>query len=85
VQESGYVPLKMADPALLFAELGRQPLPGMTAEEMADLMVDLGEPRFRARQLFQWVYEKGVKDFDAMTNLPARLRQLWPGRPCCGC
>lgn len=75
MQESGYVPLKIADPALLFAQLGRQPLPGMTIDEMADLMVDLGEPRFRARQLFQWVYQKGVKDFDAMTNLPARLRQ----------
>ncbi len=75
MQESGYVPLKIPDPALLFAALGRQPLVGMTVDEMVDLMAELGEPRFRARQLFEWVYQKGVKDFDAMTNLPARLRQ----------
>ena len=75
MQETGYVPLKIADPALLFAALGKQPLVGMTPDEMADLLAGLGEPRFRARQLFQWVYEKGVKDFAAMTNLPAKLRE----------
>ena len=75
MQEPGYVPLKIADPALLFEALGKAPLVGMTPDEMADLLAELGEPRFRAKQLFQWVYEKGAKDFAAMTNLPARLRE----------
>jgi 23S rRNA (adenine2503-C2)-methyltransferase len=70
-----YVPLKMADPALLFEADGKRPLVGMTAEEMASFMTEIGQPAFRARQLFQWVYQKGAKRFEEMTNLPATLRQ----------
>ena len=68
-----YVPLRLADPNLIFQ--GKRPLVGMTLEEMEGLLGEFGEPRYRARQLFQWVYEKGVKDFGAMTNLPLSLRQ----------
>jgi 23S rRNA (adenine2503-C2)-methyltransferase len=35
-----------------------------------------GVERFRARQLFQWIYGRGVTDADAMTNLSRELRQL---------
>ena len=35
-----------------------------------------GVERFRARQLFQWIYGHGVTDAGAMTNLPRQLRQL---------
>lgn len=70
-----YVPLKMPDPDLLFERMGKRPLVGMTLEEMADFLAELGEPRFRAKQLFQWVYDKGVTSFDAMTNLSRSLRQ----------
>ena len=34
----------------------------------------LGEPRFRGQQLWEWVHEKGAKDFAAMSNLPAAFR-----------
>jgi 23S rRNA (adenine2503-C2)-methyltransferase len=33
-----------------------------------------GHPRFRGRQIFTWIYRKGVTDFEAMTNLPRPLR-----------
>lgn len=72
---SGYVPLKMADPDLLFDAMGKKPLVGMTTEEMAAFLTELGEPKFRAKQLFQWVYQKGAKAFDEMSNLPGSLRQ----------
>jgi len=36
---------------------------------------DLGERRFRANQLLQWVHRHGVLDFDAMTNLGRSLRE----------
>jgi 23S rRNA (adenine2503-C2)-methyltransferase len=36
---------------------------------------DRGIERFRARQLFQWIYGHGVTDLAAMTNLPRELRQ----------
>jgi 23S rRNA (adenine2503-C2)-methyltransferase len=33
-----------------------------------------GEPRFRARQLFAWLYRRGVHDIEAMTDLPREFR-----------
>jgi len=42
-------------------------------------------PTYRAEQIRQWVYDKGVLDFDAMSNLPAdlrtRLTKDWEIRP----
>lgn len=70
-----YVPLKVSDPNELFDLVGKRPIMGMTQEEMAAFLEELGEPKFRAKQLFQWVYQKGAKSFAVMTNLPAGLRQ----------
>ena len=47
---------------------------GMGRVEMAAALAEMGEPRFRADQLFQWVYNRGVSDFDAMTNMAKPLR-----------
>ncbi len=35
---------------------------------------DLAQPRFRARQVWHWIWEKQATDFEAMQNLPAALR-----------
>lgn len=75
MQQPGYVPIKIADPDLLFEGVGKRTLLGMTPAEMAEFVAELGEPKFRAKQLFQWVYQKGARSYDAMTNLPAALRQ----------
>ncbi len=37
--------------------------------------VSLGQPAFRGRQLFRWLYGKGATDFAAMTDLPAAFRE----------
>lgn len=52
----------------------RPNLIGMGRAEMAEALAKLGEPKFRADQLFQWVYNRGVTDFDAMTNMAKPLR-----------
>jgi 23S rRNA (adenine2503-C2)-methyltransferase len=41
---------------------------------LRDLMAELKQPKFRARQLEQWLYGKGASSYDDMTNLPAGLR-----------
>lgn len=46
----------------------------MDQSAMTDLLEQAGQPAYRARQLFQWVYEKGAESFDEMTNLPKDLR-----------
>ena len=46
----------------------------MTLEELTSFLTDLGLPPFRARQVWQWLQQKGVITFDAMTNLSKDLR-----------
>ncbi len=50
------------------------PLIGLGRDEVARQLDGLGQPRFRAAQLWQWLYYRGATDFTAMTNLPAALR-----------
>lgn len=47
----------------------------LTLEDLAELVTELGQPAFRAKQLYAWVHEKNVCSFDEMTNLPGALRQ----------
>jgi 23S rRNA (adenine2503-C2)-methyltransferase len=42
--------------------------------QMGDLITAWGEPRFRAKQIWSWLYEKRVSSFEAMTNLSKNLR-----------
>ena len=43
-------------------------------EELKELLVSLGEKSFRAAQIFDWLHNKLVYDFDDMTNLSSSLR-----------
>lgn len=47
----------------------------LTLEELQDLVKELGQPAFRAKQLNEWIHDKNVYSFDEMTNLPAALRE----------
>ena len=49
-------------------------LKDLQLNEMEELLVGLGEPKFRAKQIFAWLY-KGVDSFDGMTNVPASLKE----------
>lgn len=42
--------------------------------ELEQALTALGSPRFHARQIFQWVFRRGVTDFAAMTDLGRDLR-----------
>lgn len=46
----------------------------LTLEDWQDWLVQSGEPKFRAGQIFDWLYVKRVFDFDSMSNLPKGLR-----------
>jgi 23S rRNA (adenine2503-C2)-methyltransferase len=47
----------------------------LTFEELRSELVGWGEPAYRAKQLFEWVYKRGASSFAAMTDLPKALRQ----------
>jgi len=61
-----------APPLLDFSSLERP--------ELEQALADLGLPRFRGRQIFQWIHQKGVTDFSRMSNLPQELRGLLADR-----
>lgn len=46
----------------------------MTPEELANFFKELGQPAFRAKQVFRWLY-RGVSSFAEMTDLPKPLRE----------
>lgn len=50
-------------------------LKAMGPSDLPAYAEEIGEPSFRGTQLFNWLYGKGVTDFDAMTNLPESLRE----------
>lgn len=52
----------------------RPNLVGMDRADMAAALEPLGVEPYRVRQIFQWVYNRGVTSFDEMTNLSKALR-----------
>jgi 23S rRNA (adenine2503-C2)-methyltransferase len=50
-------------------------LTGLTPDALAAWLKDAGEPSFRAAQILEWVWKKKVTSIDAMSNLPASLRE----------
>ena len=44
-------------------------------EELKQELIDIGEKKFRAEQIFKWLYVEKVKSFDEMTNLSLELRK----------
>lgn len=49
-------------------------LRSLTFEELSEFIAELKEPKFRAKQIFEWL-SKGVCDFDEMTNLSKATRE----------
>ena len=53
---------------------GKLDISSMNLEAVTQLIIDLGQPKFRALQLFKWL-QSGVQSFDEMTNIPVALRE----------
>ncbi len=54
----------------------------LSLEELSRHLVSVGEPAFRAKQVFNWLYVKKATSFDAMSSLPKSLRdKLSAGLP----
>ena len=48
-------------------------LKSLTLPELAEVLKELNQPSFRAKQVYTWLH-RGVRDYDEMTNLPKSLR-----------
>jgi 23S rRNA (adenine2503-C2)-methyltransferase len=47
----------------------------LSSSQLQDLVLSLGEPAYRADQVYRWLYSSLVTDFEAMSNLPQSMRQ----------
>jgi 23S rRNA (adenine2503-C2)-methyltransferase len=53
---------------------GRKHLLDLSLADLQQWLKEQGQPRFRGKQIFAWIYEKRVSDFDQMSDLPKPLR-----------
>ncbi|HBK05977.1 MAG TPA: 23S rRNA (adenine(2503)-C(2))-methyltransferase RlmN [Acetobacteraceae bacterium] len=60
-------------PEVVLAD-GRRDLVGMDRTELAAEMAAIGEPAFRVKQLWHWIYHQGVTDFARMSSIAKPLQ-----------
>lgn len=48
----------------------------LSLEEIKEAIVAKGEPAFRSKQIYEWLWQKSAHSFDDMTNLSKPLRQF---------
>jgi len=58
----------------MFLVMKKPDIRNQSFEELTAYMKLLGEASFRASQIFEWIYQKQVQDFDRMTNLSTALQ-----------
>jgi 23S rRNA (adenine2503-C2)-methyltransferase len=46
----------------------------ITQPELEEIFKGMGEPKFRAKQVYEWLWKKGAHSFEEMTNLSKNLR-----------
>ncbi len=56
-------------------DIKRRDLVGLGRAELAAELAEFGAEPFRARQLWHWIYHRGVTDFAVMTNLSKSFRE----------
>jgi 23S rRNA (adenine2503-C2)-methyltransferase len=54
-------------------------LKGMSQGELERFVLDLGQERYRAKQLVKWLYQKATTDFNEMTDLSKPFRETLEG------
>lgn len=61
--------------AYLCPVIQKKDIRALSLEQIQEYLVEVGEKPFRAKQVFEWLWKKGIKDFDEMTNLSLSLRE----------
>nr|WP_294577015.1 23S rRNA (adenine(2503)-C(2))-methyltransferase RlmN [uncultured Rhodopila sp.] len=62
------------DPPAAVLSDGRRELVGMDRAELGQEMAAIGEPAFRVKQLWHWIYHQGVTDFSRMSSIARPLQ-----------
>jgi len=67
--ETTYIPRRKT-----YEVSGRVDLKAFDREGLQEWFVENGEKKFRGHQVFKWLWQRGVTDFDEMTNIPKSTR-----------
>ncbi len=54
--------------------MSKKDIKNFTLEELKEIIVKMDEPVYRAEQIFYWLYQKWIINFDEMNNIPYSLR-----------
>jgi 23S rRNA (adenine2503-C2)-methyltransferase len=52
----------------------KQNIRNLTLPEIETYFLKINQPKYRAKQLFEWLWQKHAHSFDAMTNVGKELR-----------
>ena len=55
---------------------------GLEIRKLEKLMLEEGQTKYRATQLYSWLYEKGAQSFDEMTDVSLRFRDVLKEKYC---
>lgn len=58
------------------AKVDRDELRNLNYTELQELMQEWGQPSFRGQQIFRWLHQKGVTEWEKMSNIPKNLLEL---------
>jgi 23S rRNA (adenine2503-C2)-methyltransferase len=53
-----------------------QDIKELSLGELEEKLLSLGKPKYHARQIFAWIYQKGAYEFSSMSDLASSLRNL---------
>jgi 23S rRNA (adenine2503-C2)-methyltransferase len=60
---------------LIVKKMEKQDIRYLSPGELQNMVEAFGEPKFKAKQIYEWLWQKGILDFDSMTNLSKKLRE----------
>ena len=49
---------------------------GYKLEDLEELMISMGQKKYRATQIFKWIYDRGVTNFDEMSDISLSFREV---------
>jgi len=56
------------------AQIQKKSIRKLSLEQLKEMLVAKGQPGFRAKQVFEWIWKKSARSFEEMQNLPKDLR-----------
>ncbi|WP_155209350.1 23S rRNA (adenine(2503)-C(2))-methyltransferase RlmN [Fulvivirga aurantia] len=59
----------------MIAEEQKKDIRRLSREQVTEYFLSIGEKAFRAKQVYEWLWKKAVKDFDEMTNISIQTRK----------